>query len=149
MVLDRDITVREILETTGQKVVYRTTPTTSAREAASKMREKKISSLVVSADGTMVGIVTERDFTWRCVAEGKDPETTSVAEIMTADPKTVSLFTSAKECENLMIELEARHVPVMDQGENVGIVSIRDLLFVTRRDRDFLAQQALGYIRGG
>ncbi len=78
----------------------------------------------------LVGIVTERDMTARVVAVGVDPETTRVRDIMTADPDTLAPDKTAADAIRMMREHNYRHLPVVDGGTVVGMVSVRDLYAV-------------------
>jgi CBS domain-containing protein len=95
-------------------------------EAAKVLREHRISSVVVKADGGVSGIVTERDFV-NLVADGLDPATTKIGDRMTRDVATVESRTDIAEAAQVMAERRIRHLPVVDRGELVGIISIRDL----------------------
>lgn len=118
-------------------------PEDNARHVATAMVERKISSILVLAeDGTLVGIITERDFTRCFVVEGADPEKTTAGDIMTTDLETVSSEDSAFSALELMELRGFRHLPVVDDGGRpVGIVSIRDLYSVVNRaSREVLAK---------
>lgn len=95
-------------------------------DAAKVLREHRISSVVVKADGGISGIVTERDFV-SLIADGLDPAATRIGDRMTRDVATVESRTDIAEAAKLMAERRIRHLPVVDRGELVGIISIRDL----------------------
>jgi CBS domain-containing protein len=96
-------------------------------DAAARMQDHRVGSLAVLAGGELVGIFTERDLA-RAIAWGADPKVTTVAEYMTTEPVSVGLDTDVREVALAMLELECRHLPVVEAGEVVGMVSIRDLL---------------------
>jgi CBS domain-containing protein len=96
-------------------------------EAARRMRDEGVSSLVVLDGDRVAGIVTERDLT-DAAAEHVDLAGAVLADHLTADPVTVGLDTDVRKIADLMRELEIRHVPVIDGGEVVGMISARDLL---------------------
>jgi CBS domain-containing protein len=96
-------------------------------DAAARMREKRVGSLAVLAGRDLIGIFTERDLA-RAIAWGADPKVTMVAEYMTTQPVSVGLDTDVHEVVLAMLELECRHLPVVEAGAVVGMVSIRDLL---------------------
>lgn len=96
-------------------------------EAAARMQDHRVGSLAVLARGRLVGIFTERDLS-RAIAWGADPKVTTVAEYMTTEPVSVRLDTDVREVALAMLELECRHLPVVEADEVVGMVSIRDLL---------------------
>jgi CBS domain-containing protein len=93
---------------------------------ATLLHEHAISSVVVMDGDRLSGIVTERDLV-NLVAEGKDPRTTTLGERMTRDLDTVGPRTDIAEAAEHMARLKIRHLPVVDQGKLVGIISIRDL----------------------
>jgi CBS domain-containing protein len=93
---------------------------------ANVLREHGISSVVVLEGGKLAGIVTERDLV-NLVAEGGDPKTTKVSERMTTDIDTVDPKTDIAEAAVHMARLKIRHLPVVQEGELAGIISIRDL----------------------
>ena len=99
-----------------------------AREAAKQMAEKNIAAIVVTDDGgKLLGIVTERDLTRRVIAGNRDADKTTVGEIMTGNPDTLAPRDSALDALELMRTRKYRHLPVVDDGRIVGMVSIRDL----------------------
>jgi CBS domain-containing protein len=102
-------------------------PRDSFAQAAEALRERRISSLVVSDDGTPAGIVTERDVVG-VVADGMDPAITRIGERMTGGPVTVERDTDLREVARIMALRGIRHLPVVDGGMLVGMVSMRDLV---------------------
>jgi CBS domain-containing protein len=100
----------------------------TAREAARQMCARKVGAVLVTEDGTLQGIFTERDLMHRVVAAGRDPAATTLAEVMTPDPDTVDAEDRAIDALALMSERGYRHLPVLENGRLVGIVSRRDFL---------------------
>ena len=101
-------------------------PSDTIGETAQMMVERGVSSAVVSDYGTLVGIVTERDLT-RAVAGRVHSSEARVREWMTSDPITLGPDASADEAAKIMLDNGFRHVPIVDEGRAVGIVSIRDV----------------------
>ncbi len=98
------------------------------REAAKQMADNDIAAIVVTDDGgKLLGIVTERDMTRRIIAKGRDADKVTVGEIMTRNPDTLAPGDSAQDALELMRTRKYRHLPVVDDGRVVGMVSIRDL----------------------
>lgn len=117
-------------------------PDDTLAEAAKKMWDAQTGSLLVVEDGRLVGIVTERDVL-QAAATGKAFDTTSVSDVMTRDVQTVGPGTSLREAARIMAERWFRHLPVMDGGALVGILSQRDLTGVLAgalNEPDALAQ---------
>jgi CBS domain-containing protein len=108
---------REVRTTTGSATVA---------EVARMLRDDGISSVVVLDDGRLSGIITERDVV-AVVAEGRDPNTTPVREGMTSELDTVEPRTDVLEAAARMARRRIRHLPVVQDGSVVGMVSIRDL----------------------
>lgn len=102
-------------------------PSATVRAACERMRERKVGAvLVVDPDKHLMGIFTGRDAVGRVIAEGKDPEKTALAEVMTPSPRTLPPERPAIEALRLMFDIGCRHIPVMEQGCVVGIVSRAD-----------------------
>jgi CBS domain-containing protein len=114
--------VRDIMHTD----VKTTAPTDTFDNVAKVLRENGISSVVVLEGGKLAGIVTERDLV-NLVADGGDPRTTKVADRMTKDLDTVDPKTDIGEAADHMARLKIRHLPVLQDDELAGIISIRDL----------------------
>ncbi len=118
-------TIRDIIR--NQQPI--TAPATmSVREAASVMKQRRIGAMMVVDSGALVGIFTERDALNGVVAEGRDPQTTTLAEVMTAAPKAVSPDATFKSALELMHAGRFRHVPVVENGAPVGMISVRDAM---------------------
>jgi CBS domain-containing protein len=105
---------------------------TTVRAAALLMAERRIAAIMITEGRRLTGIFTERDLTVRVVAGGKDPATTTLGEVMTKSPDTLSPNAAASEALDLMERHRYRHLPVVQGDEVVGIVSIRDLFAVVR-----------------
>lgn len=117
--------VRELVK--HQRVLSGTANLTVA-EAARRMCEAKVGALMVIEGETLVGIFTERDALYRVLAEGKDPKQVKLREVMTAHPTTVSADTLVGHALLIMHENGFRHVPVVENGRPIGMVSARDAL---------------------
>ena len=122
------MTTRTIRDIIAQQTPITAPVSMSVREAAGIMREHRIGAMMVVEQGRLVGVFTERDALNRVVAEGRDPTVTTLAEVMTAQPQTVgpdAVFSSALA---LMHDNRFRHVPVVENGRPVGMVSVRDAM---------------------
>src|SRR5687767_9105862 len=107
-------------------------------EAARQMRDGDIGDVVVTSEGRVNGIVTDRDIVIRAIAEGSDPQSTPVREVCTGDVMTLEPSQSVDEAVQAMREHDIRRLPVVDQGRPVGIVSLGDLA-VEREPQSALA----------
>ena len=97
-------------------------PTDVCAQAATLMKQQDCGSIPVVEDGRLVGIVTDRDIVVRAVAAGKDPKTLRVAEIMSADPISVSPDDDVAEAAKVMAERQVRRLPVVENGRLVGLL---------------------------
>lgn len=108
-------------------------PDATVLSAATLMAERRIAAVLVTEGDRLRGIFTERDITARVVAAGRDPERTTLAEVMTADPDTLGPDAQAIDALTLMEDRNYRHLPVAGaDGRVLGIISIRDLFAVVR-----------------
>ncbi|UCG97869.1 MAG: CBS domain-containing protein [Burkholderiales bacterium] len=103
-------------------------PGTSVREASQLMAKKQIGAVLVVEDKRLIGIFSERDVVFRVVARGLDPATTPLSQVMTQEPKTIKPNNTFGYAMTLMHENGFRHLPVIDEGKVVGIVSARSAL---------------------
>ena len=112
----------------GRTDVATVGPETSVSDGAALMRSKKIAALIISNDtGGIAGIVTERDLVFRVLAERKEGSALSLGDVMTADPDTLAPDDRAGDALAIMQDKHYRHLPVVDDGKCVAVVSIRDL----------------------
>ena len=112
----------------GQQQLVMLPSSATVREAAICMSERQVGAVLVTRDGALEGIFTERDLLHRVVAPGRDPNGTHLVEVMTKNPDTIEADDYAIEALSRMSERGYRHLPVLDQGRLVGIVSRRDFL---------------------
>ena len=115
-------TVRELMTSD----VLSVDPSDTIGETAQQMVERRVSSAVVSDYGNLIGIVTERDLT-RAVAGRVHSSEARVREWMTADPLTLTPDATPADAAKIMLDNGFRHVPIVEDGRPVGIVSIRDV----------------------
>ena len=120
----------------------------SVFEAVQTMVEANVGSLLVTDGGEIVGIVTERDYLRRVTLEGRTDKDTPVGEIMTSPLIVVTPETSIDECMAVMTDRRIRHLPVVDGGEVVGVVSIGDLVKFKSKLQSFEIQYLTDYVTG-
>ena len=140
--------VSEILSDKGRNVLEIEAGAT-VREAVRTMVDANVGSLLVSSSGDVVGIVTERDYLRRVALEGRTDDDTTVAEIMTAPLVVVGPETSIDECMAVMTDRRIRHLPVVEDGKVVGLVSIGDLVKFKTRQQSFEIQYLTEYSSSG
>src|SRR3990170_5803351 len=131
--------LQEILEEKGGDV-FELDGDASVFEAVQLMVEMNAGSLLVTESGEITGIVTERDYLRRVTLEGRTERETAVREIMSSPLIVVTPQTTIDECMALMTDRRIRHLPVVDGGEVVGIVSIGDLVKFQSRQQSFEIQ---------
>lgn len=141
-------TVADILKTKASGQIHTIAPGATVLEAISMMADKGIGALVVTEGEQVVGIVSERDYARRVVLMERSSYNTDVSEIMTTDVITVTPAQSNEYCMNLMTEKRLRHLPVIDDGRLVGLVSIGDLVKDIISDQQSMIRQLENYIRG-
>ncbi len=142
------MTVRELLEAKGG-VVWTIAPHNSVLDGIKLMAEKGIGALVVMDGSNLVGIISERDYARKVILEGRSSKNTSCREIMTEDVLFVPPNRTLDECMALMTEKRIRHLPVMEHGRLMGIVSIGDCIKAIVSKQEFIISQLENYIRGG
>jgi signal-transduction protein with cAMP-binding, CBS, and nucleotidyltransferase domain len=135
----------EILEDKGGDV-YDIDADASVFEAVQRMVEMNVGSLLVKERGEVAGIVTERDYLRRVTLEGRTDHDTAVSEIMSSPLIVVTPDTTVDECMALMTDRRIRHLPVVEDGEVVGMVSIGDLVKFTSQQQSFEIQYLERYI---
>ena len=140
--------VDRILANKGSPV-YSITPYATVYEALEKLAEKDIGALLVMQGDDLIGIVSERDYARKVFLIGRSSRETQVHEIMTSPAITVGPKTTVDECMQRMTAERCRHLPIVDQGKVLGVVSIGDLVNWIMTTQDFTIHQLEGYITGG
>jgi CBS domain-containing protein len=115
-------------------------------ETVRAMVERNIGAVPVLHNGKVVGIFSERDLMARVVAEGRDPRSTCMAEVMTDDPLTINMNEDLDTCMALMRRHSFRHLPVCHEGHLVGMVSLRDILLHDLDEKDDEVRMMRAYI---
>jgi len=139
--------VQHLLENKGGDLIS-IQPDASVLDAIKLMADKGIGSLVVIENEELKGIVTERDYARKVIIKGRSSKTTQVADIMTADVITVSSDLTVNKCMAIMTKKRCRHLPVVDDGELVGMISIGDLVQAIISDQQEEIEQLEHYIAG-
>jgi CBS domain-containing protein len=141
-------TVTQILQSKPDKTVYTIGPAASVLDAVKLMAEKNIGALPVVEGGKIVGVITERDYARKIVLMARSSKETPVREVMTSQVMYVHPRQTSEECMALMTENRVRHLPVMDQGRLIGLVSIGDLVKDVIAEQKFIIEQLEHYIAG-
>ncbi len=142
-------TVKDILQEKGSDVLT-VSPTETVFNALEKMAEINVGAVVVLDNhGTVVGIMSERDYARKIVLKGISSLDTPVGNIMSKTVEFTHPNNSIEECMALMTESRYRHLPVIDGGELVGMISIGDLVKATIEEKEFMINQLRNYIKSG
>lgn len=141
-------TVSDILLCKNNQATYTISPEATVLEAITLMAEKGIGALIVTQAEKVVGIVSERDYARKVALMERSSYSTTVLEIMTADVLTVTPQHSTEFCMKLMTDKHLRHLPVIDKGNLLGLVSIGDLVKNVISEQQKLIDQLQQYISG-
>ncbi len=139
-------TVAQILKTKSSQAVHMIAPSASVFDAVKMMAEKNIGAVLVGEGGKVAGILTERDYARKIVLMSKSSKDTPVRDIMTAKVMFVRPEQTSEECMSIMTENRLRHLPVMEEGRLVGLVSIGDLVKDVISEQKFMIEQLEQYI---
>jgi CBS domain-containing protein len=115
-------------------------------EALRQMRDNRVRSVLVIDEGVLVGIVTQGDCAIKVLLPGLDAKLTSVSKVMTGNPVTVKLDDQLQGCMAMMAERGFRHLPVLDAGKVVGVISIGDVVKDIIRNLEHNVDDLMGYI---
>ncbi len=137
--------IKHLLDAKGRDVES-ISPDESVLDAIMQMAEKGIGALVVVDDGSLAGIVTERDYARKVILKGRSSQETPVSDIMTADIVTATSDESVQSCMNKMTDRRIRHLPVVDNDEITGMISIGDLVKAIIADQKEEIEQLEHYI---
>jgi CBS domain-containing protein len=139
--------VRDLLAEKGTEI-WSVAPTTSVLEALRVMAQRRVGALLVLDGDKVEGMFSERDYARKVVLMGKSSKDTPVRDIMSPKVVSVAPAQSTDECMALMTEHRIRHLPVMNDGAVVGVISIGDVVKAQIAEREEVIQQLEGYITG-
>ncbi|MFJ4294280.1 CBS domain-containing protein [Cupriavidus sp. NPDC089707] len=142
-------TARQVLESKPTQAIYSIPPTATVYAALQLMAEKGIGALLVIEHGDIMGILSERDYARKVILMQRTSRETLVRDIMTTSVIYVSAGQSTDECMALMTKHRLRHLPVMENDELIGMLSIGDLVKDIISEQQFIIEQLEHYIHGG
>jgi CBS domain-containing protein len=140
-------TVKDILGAKGSKV-YSISPDATVYEALNRMAEKNVGSMLVFEGKDLVGLISERDYSRKTILKGRFSKDTAVREIMTTSVVSVHPDDDIEECMELFTDKRVRHLPVIEKGKVVGIVSIGDIVKSIIDYKEFIIEELENYIKG-
>lgn len=138
-------TVKQIFKN-KKTVVYATTSSSSVLDALQIMMEKNISALLIIENNQLLGIFTERDYARKIILKGKSSKETLIKDVMTINPYTITPDEKIANCMELMTNNHFRHLPVVEKGKVLGMVSIGDLVKFIIEDQKQTISQLESYI---
>lgn len=138
---------KQLLELKGENVIT-IGPDSSVFDAIKVMADNHVGALPVMEDNNLVGIITERDYARNVILKGKSSKVTPVKDIMTSNVLCAKPNHTLEECMALMTDKRVRHLPVIDNGNVIGIISIGDLVKSIISEQKFMIEQLEHYISG-
>jgi len=139
--------VRQILTQKGSDI-WAVKPDDSVFDAVRQMAELKVGAMMVMTDARLDGMFSERDYARKVILEGRSSRETPVSDIMSSPPITIHPQATADEALALMTQKRIRHLPVVEGGKVVGLVSIGDLVNAKIEDQQRLIEQLEQYVSG-
>ena len=140
-------TVKQLLQTKGFDV-WSVAPDTSVYDALALMADKNIGALLVLDNGKVVGIFSERDYARKVVLKGKTSRDTPVSEVMTSRVVYLRPEQTIEDCMALMTDKHIRHLPVLEDNQAIGVISIGDVVKTIISEQEFMIQQLENYVTG-
>jgi len=140
-------TVKQLLDTKQARIIA-VPENISVLDALKVMTDKNISAVLVMENEKLSGIFTERDYARKIILQGKSSKDTQIKEVMTANPMTINLSDSIDYCMKLMTDKHIRHLPIAENDEVKGMISIGDLVKFIIADQKQTISQLENYISG-
>lgn len=141
-------TVRKLLEAKESAINFSIEATQTVLEALKVMAKAQIGAILVTGDGKIIGIFTERDYLYKGELKGRAAKDTRVKEVMVKKMITVTKDTTVDQCMALMKQYRIRHLPVVENDQLVGLVSIRDVLMAALENKESEIRGLENYIMG-
>ncbi len=139
--------VKDILKSKGHEV-YSVHPDITAYDALQIMSDKNVAALLITEEGKLIGIFSERDYARKVVLKGRASKDTKLGELMTENPFVVSPEHSIEICMGIMSNKSIRHLPVIENDTLVGIISISDVVRTIIEDQKYTIDQLENFIKG-
>jgi CBS domain-containing protein len=142
-----ETSIRAILDEKGH-AVHSVKPTESVLRAVEEMSERHLGAILVCEADRTLGILSERDVMTRVILRKKDPAATKIDEVMTRDVVVIEPTTTTNEAMAIMTEKRCRHLPVVEKGKIVGVISIGDLVRHVSKEQEFEIRMLTDYVSG-
>jgi CBS domain-containing protein len=139
------ITVGQFLEQ-NKRTVWTLSSNNTVRQALQLMADKNIGAIVIKDQDKLIGIFSERDYARKVVLKGKNSTDTKLAEVMSKEVITISSDMQIDACMQLMTDKRVRHLPVVDNGKSIGIISIGDVVRLMIDEQKYLIDELKKYI---
>ena len=128
--------------------IWTVAPESTVYEALAMMADREIGSLLVMSGGKLIGLISERDYARKIALMGRSSKETTVAEVMSTDPVSVTPRDTVSKCMELMTDRRRRHLPVIDGDRVIGVLSIGDLVNWIVKSHEKTIEQLHSYIAG-
>ena len=138
---------RQLLSDKGYEM-YSVTSDTMVYDAIKLMTEAKVGALLVMENNKLAGIISERDYTRKVILETRSSHETAVRDIMTSDVLTIESEHSMEDCMKMMSDYHIRHLPVVENGTPIGMLSVMDVVKNIISEKEFIIGQLENYISG-
>ena len=142
------ITVKQLLDKKGNEI-HAVSPDATVFDAIKLMSERGVGALLVMQDDQLMGVISERDYTRKVILKGRSSSSTTVQEIMTGNIITLAPDSNVDQCMALMNENQIRHLPIVENGRVMGVVTIMDVIKNILSEKEFIIEQMESYIAGG
>lgn len=139
------LTVGQFIEQT-QRPTWTLSSNNTVRQALQLMADKNIGAIVIKDQDKLTGIFSERDYARKVVLKGKNSTDTKLAEVMSKEVITISSDMQIDACMQLMTDKRVRHLPVMDNGKSIGIISIGDVVRLMIDEQKYLIEQLQKFV---
>jgi len=139
--------VNDILRRKGP-TVYSVVPESTVYDALKLMAEKNLGGVLIMKGAHLSGIFTERDYARKIILLGRNSRDTPITEVMTANVRTVTKETEINECMKMMTEKTMRHLPVIEEGQVIGVISIGDVVKLLIEEQQGIIEHLQSYISG-
>ncbi len=140
--------IRQILQSKSINALYSVSSDQTVLDGLKVMADKNIGALLVVDNGVLTGIFSERDYARKIILKNRHSDETRIADVMTADVITIGPEQSLEECMVIMSDRHIRHLPVMDNEQLIGIISINDVVTAIIGDQKIRIDSLESYITG-